>query len=70
LAYRDIIALADIFEGWALDKQVTPEDTARLVGWAESMRTLAEKVGPDWDPPKPDRVSMVGFLGRHVLDER
>jgi len=61
--------LADVFEGWALDRRVTPEQTARFVGWAESMRTLAEKVGPDWDPPKSDKLTFMGFLGRRALDE-
>ena len=69
LAYRHMIALADTFEGWALDRRMTPEQTAKLVGWAESMRTLANEVGPDWNPPTPERLTLMGFLGRKVLDE-
>jgi hypothetical protein len=42
-----MIALADHFEGWALDKQAaTPKQAARLMGHAENMRQLAELVGP------------------------
>lgn len=69
LAYRHMIALADVFEGWALDKRLTPAQSAMIIGWAESMRSLAEKVGPNWNPPKPDKLTLVGFLGRKAFDE-
>ncbi|MDG4906307.1 hypothetical protein P9228_07615 [Mesorhizobium sp. WSM4898] len=70
LGYRHMVQLADVFEGWALDSRMTPEWTAKLAGWAGSMRTLAEEVGPDWDPPKPERsLSLVGFIGRNLMDE-
>jgi hypothetical protein len=69
LAFRHMIALADNFEGWALDKRLSPEWTAKLVGWAESMRALAAEVGPDWNPPRPERLTLMGFLGRKVCDE-
>ena len=69
LAYRHMIALADVFEGWALDKQLTSEQTVRILGWAESMRALAVEVGPNWNPPTPEKLTLIGFLGREVLDE-
>jgi len=70
LGYRRMIHLADVFEGWAFDSRMTPEWTAKLAGWAGSMRTLAEEVGPDWDPPKLERrLSLIGFMGRNLLDE-
>jgi hypothetical protein len=69
LAYRHMIALADNFEGWALDKQVTREEAAELMGHAENMRQLAELVGPEWDPPRPEQLSLMGFLARRMLDE-
>jgi hypothetical protein len=43
-----LLAFHDVFEGWALEKRLTPKQTAQTIGWAESMRALAEKVGPDW----------------------
>ena len=65
-----MIHLADVFEGWAFDSRMTHEWTAKLAGWAGSMRTLAEEVGPDWDPPKLERrLSLIGFMGRNLLDE-
>lgn len=69
LAHRHMIVLAEHFDGWALDRRLKPEQTARLVGWAESMRTLADEVGPDWDPPAPERLTLMGFLGRKLLGE-
>jgi hypothetical protein len=69
LAYRHMLVLADHFEGWALDRQLTAEDVARLTGQAENMRQLAELVGPDWDPPRPERLPLLGFLAREMLGE-
>jgi len=69
LAYRHMMVLADHFEGWALDKRVTQEQAAELMGLAENMRQLAELVGPDWDPPQPERLSLLGFLARNMLGE-
>jgi hypothetical protein len=70
LAYRHMIALADTYDGWAQDKRMTPEKSAQMLGWAEGMRQLAEEVGPEWNPPAPPTVTLVGFLGRMVLDEK
>ena len=69
LAYRHMIALADTFEGWALDKQLIPQQSVRLIGMSESMRSLADEVGQSWDPPTPEPLTLMGFLGRIVLDE-
>ena len=69
LAQRHMLALADHFEGWALDKQVTPEEAAELMGHAENMRQLAELVGPQWDPPRPEQLSLTGFMARRMLGE-
>lgn len=69
LAYRHMIVLADVFEGWGMDSQASQRRTAQLLGWAESLRRLAHEVGPDWDPPKPEQLSMIGFMGRQLLSE-
>lgn len=69
LAHRHMIALADNFEGWALSSEMTPEQSAKLLGWAESLRKLSDEVGPAWDPPAPDRLTLLGFLGRKMADE-
>lgn len=70
LGYRHMMHLADVFEGWASDSRMTPEWTAKLAGWAGSMRTWAEEVGPTWDPPRPaGTLSLVGFIGRGLREE-
>jgi hypothetical protein len=69
LAYRHMIAMADTLDGWAQDQRISPAQTAELLGWADSFRTIAEEVGPSWDPPAPATVSITGFLGRLILHE-
>jgi hypothetical protein len=69
LGYRHMTHLADVFEGWALDRNVSPEQSAKLVGWSDGLRRLAEEVGEGWSPPDPKRLSLIGFLGRWLLDE-
>jgi hypothetical protein len=69
LAYGHMIALADNFEGWAMDVRMSPVQIAKLLGWAESLRQLAELVGPDWNPPEPERLTLMGFLGRQVIGD-
>ena len=64
-----MIYLADVFEGWALDKQFTPEESARAIGMAEGMRALAEEVGPNWYPPDPKTLSFLGYIARRGLGE-
>lgn len=69
LAYRHMIALAEVLEGWTMDARMSPERSAQILGWAEALDKLAEEVGPDWDPPQPARLTLMGFLGRKALDE-
>ncbi|ESY76883.1 hypothetical protein X739_33515 [Mesorhizobium sp. LNHC220B00] len=70
LGHRHMIHLADVFEGWAIDRRMTPEWTAKLIGWTESLRRLANEVGSTWDPPRPaGTLSLVGFMGRNLMDE-
>jgi hypothetical protein len=68
-AYRHMIHLADVFDGWALDSRNTPEQSIMILGWADSLRELADEVGPDWDPPESGRLSLMGFLGRKAVGE-
>jgi hypothetical protein len=66
---RHMLALAELFESWVFDRRLTPIQTTKLLGWAERFRRLAEEVGPDWDPPPPAQLSVLGYLGRVALDE-
>jgi hypothetical protein len=70
LAYRHMIYLADLFEGWALDEKVSRKNSAYFLGFAESLRTLADEVGPNWRPPESNALSALGHLVRWGLGER
>lgn len=68
-AHRHMMALAELFTGWALDGRFGPEQSASLLGWAEGWERLAEEVGPDWNPPEPVQLSLLQFLARSILGE-
>ncbi len=68
-AYRHMVALAEIFTGWAMDGRFDRERSAALLGWAESWERLAGEVGPDWNPPEPEALSILQFLARSALGE-
>jgi hypothetical protein len=66
LSHQDMINLADTLTGWAMSRGVSREWSARLVGWAETMQQLADKVGPNWNPPEPQSLSLIGTLARRL----
>jgi hypothetical protein len=63
-----MLRLADVFEGWAMGPNTSPEWSAKLLGWAEGWRKMAEKVGPNWAPPYPDRLSLIGFIAKTLRE--
>ena len=69
LSHRHMIALAELYESWVFDRRLSPEQTTSLLGMAEATRRLADEVGPDWDPPPPEKLSVLGYLGRLACDE-
>lgn len=69
LAYRHMLALADMWEGWSMDPRTSPQRTAQLLGWADALRRVAYEVGPDWDPPRPECLTLIGWMGRKALGE-
>ena len=64
LNYNQMHALADMFLGWALNESSDPKRSAWLTGIAEGLLAEADNLGPDWSPPEPEEVSLIGFLGR------
>ena len=68
LTFADMHHLADTFIGWAMSSEITPEQSAALTGWAEALQTMAEKVGPEWNPPEPPRVSLIGSIARRLRE--
>jgi hypothetical protein len=69
LSHLDMINLADTLTGWAMAHRVSREWSARLLGWAETMQALADKVGPDWNPPEPETLSLIGTLARRLREQ-
>lgn len=66
LSYQRMLILADAYLGWATDKQTTPEQAAKLLGWARGLHQLARLKGEDWNPPEPEKISLIGFLARQM----
>jgi len=33
------------------------------------MQNMADEAGPDWNPPEPESVTIIGFLGRIAVGE-
>ena len=64
LNYEKMIAVADTFLGWALDKSNGPKRCAWLAGYAEGLLAEADQLGPDWNPPEPEKLTPIGFVGR------
>ncbi len=70
LNYEQMIALADMLIGWALDESSDPKRSAWLTGVSEGLLAEAELLGPDWNPPEPEELGLIGFLGRVANGDR
>src|SRR3954451_20143976 len=62
LSFRDMHALADMFEGWALDPRSRAADQSRCLRLADDMRDLAEVAGPGWTPPPRQDDASLGVM--------
>ena len=69
LAYHHMLYLGDLFEGWALDEKISRENSAYFLGFADAVRNLASEVGPDWRPPEPKTLDILGSMARWGLGE-
>ena len=59
-----MIALADMLTGWALHNENDPKRSAWLAGVSEGLMAEADLLGPDWNPPEPEKLRLIGFMGR------
>ncbi len=64
LNYEQMIALADMFIGWALGEGIDPKQSAFLTGFSEGLLAEADLLGPDWNPPEPEELTVIGIVGR------
>jgi hypothetical protein len=69
LSYHQMLYLGDVFEGWAQGENVSRKNSANFVGYAEAIRKLADEVGPDWRPPEPKTLDILGRMARWGLGE-
>lgn len=70
LNHEQMIALADVLTGWALDKRTDPKQSAWIKGFSEGLMAEAARLGPNWNPPEPERLSLIGYLGRLANGDR
>jgi len=64
LNYGQMIALADMFFGWTLNENNKPQRSAWLTGYAEGLLAVADQLGTDWDPGEPEKLDVIGVVGR------
>jgi hypothetical protein len=73
LSATDMDGLADMFEGWAQSGLMDSVNVARLLGWADGLRSLAATVGADYTPPETFRgapVSLLKFMANRMRRSR
>jgi hypothetical protein len=73
LSATDMDGLADMFEGWAQSDLTDSVNVARLLGWADGLRSLAETVGTDYSPPETflgAPVSLLKFMAEKMRHPR
>ncbi len=64
LNHEQMITLANTFIGWGLGKNIDPKQSAFLTGAAEGLLAEADLLGPDWNPPEPEELTVIGIVGR------
>jgi hypothetical protein len=67
LTGKEMLDLADMYEGWAHDVRMDACNIARLLGWADEKRALVAVIGADYEPPakvpgEPD--SLLKFIAK------
>jgi hypothetical protein len=73
LSADDMDGLADMYEGWAQSDLTDSANVARLLGWADGLRSLVGAVGTDCTPPTTypnQEKSLLRFLvGKRSVGE-
>jgi hypothetical protein len=65
--------LADMFEGWSQSDLTDSVNVARLLGWADGLRCLADAVGEAYTPPEPGSgspTSLLEFMAERMQHSR
>lgn len=69
LSHTHMVTLGSSFLEWALDPDLSPEQAQTLITSARKMCDMALDVGPDWNPPEPEQLSIVGFIARQFAPQ-
>ncbi len=64
LNHEQMITLANMFIGWALGESIDPKQSAFFTGFSEGLLAEADLLGPDWNPPEPEELTVIGIMGR------
>jgi hypothetical protein len=73
LSANDMEGLADVFEGWAQSDLTDGINVARLLGWADGLRFLADAVGEAYTPPESgsgSAPSLLEFMAERMRHSR
>jgi len=69
LNHAQMNALANMFFGWALSGNFDAKQSAWYTGVAEGLLAEAELAGLEWNPPEPEKLGVIGVLGRLANDD-
>lgn len=64
LSYNQMICLIYYYLKWAMEDGRTPEQIVKLVRCAKQIHRVMDTVGEEWEPPEPENISFIGYLGR------
>jgi hypothetical protein len=71
LDYRAMVALAGMFERWALTEvNITPERRTRVLQMCVDYEAIAAWCGPAWVAPDPDPRDPLSFLAQIELADQ
>ena len=73
LSAKAMCDLADMFEGWSQSDLMDRVNVARLLGWADGLRCLADAVGEAYTPPESgsgSAASLLEFMAERMLHSR
>jgi hypothetical protein len=69
LSYREMIALARMFERWALtEEELDPARRARLIEMSSDCEAVAAYAGADWQAREPEPPSLLAFMARKEIE--
>jgi hypothetical protein len=71
LDHAEMIALAVMFERWALtEEKISADRRTQLIQWSADYEAIADHVGPGWQAsnPAPD-MDVMRFIARMELKE-